>query len=73
MITNDEKWHYLAEKSLPRLLRRITLKNNGAYSFINYLHSPRTESRLKSYESVCQNHDHRHVKKYIRKFYEEHK
>ena len=31
MIPNREKWHYLAVKKLPVLLRGITSKNNGDF------------------------------------------
>ena len=47
--------HYPAVKSLSRLLCEIKLKNN--VDFINCLHAFRTENKLKSQESMCQNHD----------------
>ena len=33
MILNEGKWHYLAVKTLSALLRGITSKNHGAFSF----------------------------------------
>ena len=35
MITDGEKWHYLAVKKLPTLLRGITLKHNGDFYCLN--------------------------------------
>ena len=48
LIIQDEKSHFLAVKSLSRLLQ----------SLLHCLHSLRTESKLKSHESVCKNHDY---------------
>ena len=49
MIINDgRKWHYLAVKSLPVLLRKITSNNNRNFYCIHFLHSFRTENKLKS-------------------------
>ena len=48
MITEyDENWHYLAVKSIPRLLREITSNNNGDFYCLNCFHSYRTKQRLK--------------------------
>ena len=55
MITNREKegwWDYLAVKKLSALLHRITSKNKGDFYCLNYLHSFRTENKLKSHENV---------------------
>ena len=59
MIPNVEKenWHYLAVKNLSALLRGITSKHNGDFYCLNYLHSFRTENKLKSHEKVCKNKD----------------
>ena len=35
MITDGEKWHYLAVKSLSALLRGITGNNNGDFYCLN--------------------------------------
>ena len=48
IITDGRKWHYLAVKSLPVLLRKITNNNNRVFYCINFLHSFRTENKLKS-------------------------
>ena len=59
MITDDsKKWHYLAVRSLPALLRGITSKNNGDFYCLNCFHSYRTHNKLKKYERVCNNHDY---------------
>ena len=47
MITDGKKWHYLAVKKLPALLRRITSNNNGDFHCLNCFHSFRTENKLK--------------------------
>ena len=53
MIPNDEKenQHYLA------LLKGITSKQDGDFYCLNYLHSYRTENKLKYHEKVCKNID----------------
>ena len=48
MITNDKKWHYLAVKSLPALLRGITGNNNGDFYCLNCFCSYTTKNRLKN-------------------------
>ena len=63
MITDGEKWQYLAVKSLSRLLRRITSKNNAHYYCINDLHLFRKQNKTKSNESVCKNHQYCHIRK----------
>ena len=46
MISNGENWHYLAVKSLSRLLRGITSNHDGDYYCLNCFHSYRTENKL---------------------------
>ena len=49
MITDDgERWHYLAVRSLPALLRGISSSNNGDFYFLNCFHSYRTLNKLKN-------------------------
>ena len=59
MIPNEEKegWHYLAIKKLSTILRGIASKHHGDFYCLNYLHSFRTEIKLKSHEKVCKNRD----------------
>ena len=58
MISNSEKWHYLAVKSLSRLLRGITSNHDGDYYCLNCFHSYRTENKLNAHKKVCENHDY---------------
>ena len=46
MISNGENWHYLAVKSLFRLLRGIPSNHDGDYYCLNCFHSYRTENKL---------------------------
>ena len=46
MISNGKNWHYLALKSLSRLLRGITSNHDGDYYCLNCFHSYRTEINL---------------------------
>ena len=56
MISNGENWHYVAVKSLPRLLMGITSNHDGGYYCLNCFHSYRTENKLNVYKKVCENH-----------------
>ena len=59
MITDDSKrWHYLAVKSLPALLRGITSNHHGDFYCLNCFHSYTTHNKLKKHERVCNNHDY---------------
>ena len=58
MITDGKKWHYLAVKSLPALLRGITSNNNGEFYCLNCFHAYTTKNRLEKHKKVCENHDH---------------
>ena len=46
MMSNGENWHYLAVKSLSRLLRGISSNHDGDYYCLNCFHSYRTENKL---------------------------
>ena len=61
MITHDEKWHYLAVKKLSALLRETTSNHLEDFYCVNYLHSYRTENKLKKHYMVCINHDYCYV------------
>ena len=62
MITDkNNRWHYLAVKSLPALFRGITASNNGDFYCLNCFHSYRTLNKLKKHERVCNNHDYCHI------------
>ena len=59
MITDkNNRWHYLAVKSLSALFRGITSSNNEDFYCLNCFHSYRTLNKLKKHERVCNNHDY---------------
>ena len=58
MISNGENWHYLAVKSLSRLLRGITCNHDGDYYCLNCFHPYRTENKLNAHKKVCKNHEY---------------
>ena len=45
MITDNEKWHYLAVKNLSGLLRGITSNHDGGFYCLNCFHSYTTEKK----------------------------
>ena len=60
MISNGEKWHYLAVKKLSAFLRSaflrgVTSKNNGNFYCLNCLHSFRIKNKVESHKKVCEN------------------
>ena len=61
MITDGEKCHYLAVKSLSALFRGITSKHEGDFYCLNCFQSCTTENKLKKYKEVCENHDYCYV------------
>ena len=58
MISNGENWHYLAVKSLSRLLRGINSNHDGDYYCLNCFHSYRTENKLNVHKKVCENRNY---------------
>ena len=59
MITDkNNRWHYLAVKSLPPLFRQITSSNNGNFYCLNCFHSYCTINKLKKHERICNNHSY---------------
>ena len=52
IITDGKKWHYLAVKSLPALLRGVTSNHVGDFYCLNCFHSYRTEQKIKGHEKV---------------------
>ena len=48
MITDGEKCHYLAVKSISRLLRGIASNHDGDFYCLNCFHSYTTKKRLKT-------------------------
>ena len=53
MITDGEKWHYLAVKSLSALLKGIASNHNGDFYYLNCFHAYRTKNKLESHKKVC--------------------
>ena len=58
MITDGEKWHYLAVKSLFALLNGITSNHNGDFYCLNCFHAYATKNKLESHEKVCENYEY---------------
>ena len=58
MISNGENWHYVAVKSLYRLLRGITSNHDGDYYCLNCFHSYRTENKLNVHKKICENNEY---------------
>ena len=61
MITDGEKWHYLAVKKLSPLFRGLTSKHDGDFYWLNCFHSIRKEKNLNKHKNVCKNHDYCYV------------
>ena len=61
MITDGEKWHYLAVKNLPGLLKGITSTHEKDFYCLNCFHSYRRKNKLESHKKICENHDYCHV------------
>ena len=60
MITDCEKWHYLAVKALSALLSGVTGNNNGDFYCLNCFRSYTTKHKLKKDKNICENHDYCH-------------
>ena len=57
MITDGEKWHYLAVKSLSALLKGITSNHKGDFYCLNCFHSNSAKNKLENHYNICKNHD----------------
>ena len=58
MISDGEKWHYLAVKSLHALLKGITSKHKGDFYCLNCFYAYTTINKLEGHKKVCENHDY---------------
>ena len=58
MITDGEKSHYLAVKSLSAFFRGITSNHKDGFYFLSCFCSYSTENKLKKHKKVCENHDY---------------
>ena len=54
MITDGEKWHYLAVKCLSALFRRITGNNIEEFYCLNCFESYTVENTRKKHKNVCE-------------------
>ena len=63
MSSNEEKegCHYLPVKKISALLPEIILKHKGDFYCLNFLHSVRTENKLRYHQKVCKNKDFRGI------------
>ena len=61
MITENEKWHYLAIKKLPPLFCKISSKHDRGIFCLNCFHSFSAKNKLKEHEIVCKNHDYCYI------------
>ena len=61
MITDGEKWHYLAIKILSALFRGIRGNNNGDFYCLNCFQSYTTKNKLKKHKKISENHDYCYV------------
>ena len=61
MITDGEKWHYLAVTRLSELLRRITSNHKEDFYCLNCFHAYTTKNKLETHRKICENHDYCHV------------
>ena len=61
MITDGEKQHYLALKSLSALLRGLTSNHKGEFYCLNCFCSYSTKNRLEKHEEDCFDHDYCYV------------
>ena len=61
MITDGEKWHYVAVKSLSALFRGIAVNSNGDFYCLNCFKSYTTKNKLKKHKKVFENHDYCYV------------
>ena len=61
MIIDGKRWHYLAVKSLPALLKGTTSHHNGDFYCLNCFYSYSAKNKLKKHEIVCYDHDYCYV------------
>ena len=52
MITDGKKWHYFAPRRLSSLLRGITLKHDGDFYCLNYLHLYSTMEKIQPWRKI---------------------
>ena len=57
MITDSEKWHYLAVTNLSTLLQGNSSNHEGDFYCLNCFNSYTSKNKLKEHEEICNNHD----------------
>ena len=61
IISNGENWHYLVVKSLPGLLKGITLSHNEDLYCSNCFCAYTTKNKLEEHKKICENNKYCHV------------
>ena len=61
IVTDGEKWRYLAVKDLSALLRGRTSKHDGHFYCLKCFHSYSTNDKRKKHCNVCKNQDYCYV------------
>ena len=61
MISDGEKYHYLAVTNLSVLPQRISSNHKEGFYCLNCFNSNTTKNKLKEHEEICNNHDSCHV------------
>ena len=62
MITDGEKWHYLAIKKLSALLRGVTSKHDGDFYCLNCIQSYTIKNKLEKHYKIWKNEDNKILK-----------
>ena len=57
MITDDNKWHFLAVSNLSALLAKKSSNHKGDLYCLECFNSYTTENRFKEHEEICNKHD----------------
>ena len=52
-MKKKEGWHYFAIKKTVYIIKRNNIDHCRDFHCLNYLHSFKTENKLKSHEKVC--------------------
>ena len=61
MITDGEKWHYLAVINLSALLQGNSSNHEGDFYCLNCFNSYTSKNKLKEHEKIYNNHDSCHI------------
>ena len=60
VITDGEKWHYLAVKK-NCIIQRVKSKCEGGFHCLNCFHSYSTKYKLKKHYNICKDHDYCYI------------